>query len=66
MHKTTAPVMPALQDWSHITKQIGMFAYTGLSAEVVDELLVSGARKRELFIHSFSHPFSQPFTHSVS
>jgi aspartate/tyrosine/aromatic aminotransferase len=29
------------KDWSHITKQIGMFAYTGLSAEVVDELLAS-------------------------
>ncbi|KAH6997084.1 pyridoxal phosphate-dependent transferase [Ilyonectria destructans] len=26
------------QDWSHITSQIGMFAYTGLSAEEMDRL----------------------------
>ena len=25
-------------DWSHITQQIGMFAYTGMNAEMVDEL----------------------------
>ena len=25
-------------DWSHITNQIGMFAYTGLSPEQVDQL----------------------------
>lgn len=25
-------------DWSHITSQIGMFAYTGLSAEQMDKL----------------------------
>lgn len=25
-------------DWSHITKQIGMFCYTGLSPEQVDRL----------------------------
>ena len=27
-------------DWSHINQQIGMFAFTGLSAEVVDTLLL--------------------------
>jgi aspartate aminotransferase len=26
------------QDWSHITSQIGMFAYTGLNAEQMDKL----------------------------
>mmetsp|Transcript_24605 Transcript_24605/g.56359 ORF Transcript_24605/g.56359 Transcript_24605/m.56359 type:complete len:124 (+) Transcript_24605:1249-1620(+) len=26
------------QDWSHVTEQIGMFAYTGMSAEMVEEL----------------------------
>lgn len=25
--------------WSHIEKQIGMFAYTGLKAEMVEELI---------------------------
>lgn len=25
-------------DWSHITNQIGMFAYTGLTAEQMDKL----------------------------
>lgn len=25
-------------DWSHVTSQIGMFAYTGLSTEQVDSL----------------------------
>lgn len=25
-------------DWSHITSQIGMFAYTGLTAEQMDKL----------------------------
>lgn len=25
-------------DWSHVTSQIGMFAYTGLSSEQVEEL----------------------------
>jgi len=25
-------------DWSHITSQIGMFAYTGLKAEQMDQL----------------------------
>ena len=25
-------------DWSHVTNQIGMFAFTGMSAEMVDEL----------------------------
>ena len=25
-------------DWSHVTDQIGMFAYTGMSAEMCDEL----------------------------
>ena len=52
----------ALQDWSHITKQIGMFAYTGLSAEVVDELLVRGARKRELFVRSVMHSANKSLT----
>ena len=27
------------KSWTHITDQIGMFAYTGLSGEQVDELL---------------------------
>jgi hypothetical protein len=27
------------QDWSHITSQIGMFAYTGLNAEQMDKLV---------------------------
>ena len=26
-------------DWSHITNQIGMFAYTGLSKEAVEQLV---------------------------
>lgn len=26
-------------DWSHITRQIGMFAYTGLRAEQMDKLM---------------------------
>jgi len=25
-------------DWSHVTNQIGMFAYTGMTAEMCDEL----------------------------
>ena len=25
-------------DWSHVSKQIGMFAFTGMSAEMCDEL----------------------------
>ena len=25
-------------DWSHVTEQIGMFAYTGMSAEMCDQL----------------------------
>ena len=25
-------------DWSHVTEQIGMFAFTGMSAEMCDEL----------------------------
>ena len=25
-------------DWSHVTQQIGMFAFTGMSAEMCDEL----------------------------
>lgn len=25
-------------DWSHVTNQIGMFAFTGMSAEMVDRL----------------------------
>lgn len=27
------------RDWSHITNQIGMFAYTGLTAEQMDKLM---------------------------
>merc|ERR1712130_713166 len=37
LRKIGAP-SPDGGDWSHITAQIGMFAYTGLSAEHVDEL----------------------------
>ena len=28
----------SVHDWSHVTSQIGMFAYTGLSSEQVEEL----------------------------
>lgn len=28
----------SLRDWSHVTKQIGMFCYSGLTAGQVDEL----------------------------
>jgi aspartate aminotransferase len=28
----------SMHDWSHVTEQIGMFAYTGMSAEMCDQL----------------------------
>jgi aspartate aminotransferase, mitochondrial len=30
-------------DWSHITKQIGMFAYTGLNKAQVDDLIANSS-----------------------
>lgn len=30
-------------DWSHITNQIGMFAYTGLSKPQVDDLIANSS-----------------------
>jgi hypothetical protein len=40
-------------DWSHITSQIGMFAYTGLKPEQVDTL----AKEVIFFLQSFYHSF---------
>jgi len=36
----------SMHDWSHITQQIGMFAYTGMNAEMVDELTA----KKEIYM----------------
>lgn len=35
---STLEQIGSTHDWSHITQQIGMFAYTGMSAEMCDRL----------------------------
>jgi len=37
LHSTLKEI-GSTHDWSHVTKQIGMFAYTGMSAEMCDQL----------------------------
>ena len=45
------------KSWTHITDQIGMFAYTGLSGEQVDELLTKdGIYLTRDGRMSFAHP----------
>ena len=36
--KDNLETLGSAHDWSHITSQIGMFAYTGLDAEMMDKL----------------------------
>lgn len=53
-------------DWSHITSQIGMFAYTGLKAEQMDALAKEVRLSRtDTLMHGcmlmiFSTPSTQP------
>ena len=38
LHLSPTPPPGSSRDWSHVTRQIGMFCYTGLNQEQVEKL----------------------------